>query len=296
MHAPAPATTSNDNPFRLGPLTIDPRAGEAAGPGGVVKLDPKVMGVLVMLAEKAGQVVLRTDLLDRLWPGVIVTDESLSRCIYELRRQLGQAAGDEQLKDAIETLPKRGYRLKGEVTPIAPEAVARPFWRRPVPVIAAVLAVVVAVFVGLWSLAPTGKPTSTMATSRSIAVLPFDDMSETKDQAYLADGIAEEILDKLNQSPDLRVIARTSSFSFRGSGLEHRGHRTQAEGLAHPGRQRPQVRRQRARDCAAHRNCRQLPPLVAVLSSAGSATCLRFRMRSPRPSHRHSGQRSSSMP
>ena len=219
MHAPAPATTSTETPFRLGPLTIDPRAGEAAGPGGVVKLDPKVMGVLVMLAEKAGQVVLRADLLDRLWPGVIVTDESLSRCIYELRRQLGQAAGDEQLKDAIETLPKRGYRLKLEVTAIEPIAVARPFWRRPAPVIAATLAVVVALFLGVWSLAPTGKPTSTRATTRSIAVLPFDDMSEKKDQAYLADGIAEEILDKLNQSPDLRVIARTSSFSFRGSGL-----------------------------------------------------------------------------
>ena len=48
----------------------------------------------------------------------------------------------------------------------------------------------------------------------SIAVLPFADMSETQDQAYLADGFAEEILDKLNQSTDLRVIARTSSFSI----------------------------------------------------------------------------------
>jgi TolB-like protein/tRNA A-37 threonylcarbamoyl transferase component Bud32/Flp pilus assembly protein TadD len=52
--------------------------------------------------------------------------------------------------------------------------------------------------------------------SASIAVLPFADLSDTQDQAYLADGIAEEILDKLDQNTDLRVIARTSSFVFRG--------------------------------------------------------------------------------
>src|SRR5688572_10382269 len=110
MH-PSPEPTTIANPeagFRLGPLRIDPKSGEARGPGGTEKLDPKVMGVLVLLAQNAGQVVLRANLLEHLWPGVIVGDEALSRCIYELRRQLGLAAGDDKLKDAIETLPKRG--------------------------------------------------------------------------------------------------------------------------------------------------------------------------------------------
>lgn len=220
MHVPAPATTSTETLFRLGPLTIDPRTGEAAGPGGVVKLDPKVMGVLVMLAQNAGHVVLRSDLLERLWPGVVVTDESLSRCIYELRRQLSQAAGDEQLKDAIETLPKRGYRLMGEVTPIPPEVVARPFWKRPVPISAAALTLVAAVVGGMWVLAPASKPTPTTALASSIVVLPFEDLSETHNQAYLADGFAEEILDRLHHSTDLRVIARTSAFALRGKNLD----------------------------------------------------------------------------
>ena len=173
-----------------------------------------------MLAQNAGHVVLRSDLLERLWPGVVVTDESLSRCIYELRRQLSQAAGDEQLKDAIETLPKRGYRLMGEVTPIPPEVVARPFWKRPVPISAAALTLVAAVVGGMWVLAPAGKPTPTTALASSIVVLPFEDLSETHDQAYLADGFAEEILDRLHHSTDLRVIARTSAFALRGKNLD----------------------------------------------------------------------------
>ena len=74
--------------FQLGELTIDPTAGEVSGAGGREKLDPKVMDVLVMLAQHAGQVVLREDLLARLWPNTVVTDDALSRCIYELRRQL----------------------------------------------------------------------------------------------------------------------------------------------------------------------------------------------------------------
>src|SRR5688572_33294929 len=107
--------------FRLDALTIDPPAGEVTGPGGRQKLDPKVMDVLLALARNAGQVVLREDLLSSLWANAVVTDESLSRCIYELRRQLSLAGGDERYKAMFETVPKRGYRLNDQVTPIAAE-------------------------------------------------------------------------------------------------------------------------------------------------------------------------------
>ena len=93
------------NGFRLGALKIEPSAGEAAGPGGTEKLDPKVMDVLVMLAERPGQVVLREDLLARIWPNVVVTDEALSRCIYELRRQLSLAAGGAKFGSSSRRFP-----------------------------------------------------------------------------------------------------------------------------------------------------------------------------------------------
>ena len=222
MHAPSAASANNhvESGFRLGELTVEPKAGEVAGPGGTEKLDPKVMGVLVMLADKAGHVVLRTDLLTHLWPNVVVTDEVLSRCIYELRRQLSLAAGDDRFKDAIETLPKRGYRLKVDVTPIAPVGSAVRSGRRRLLIIAATLPIVAAVLVALWKLGPPGEPAPGESATRSVAVLPFVDMSPGKDQAYLADGFSEEILNRLAQSRNLRVIARTSSFALRDPALD----------------------------------------------------------------------------
>ena len=216
----SPANKTLELGFDLGAVRIDPRSGAASGPGGAEKLDPKVMAVLVVLAERAGQVVAREVLISRIWPGVVVGDEVLSRCIYELRRHLVHAAGDEAFKDAIETLPKRGYRLKVEVTPFSPDGSVPP---APGPrsfLIATGFAVAAALLIGLWILVRPGQPTVTPARANSIAVLPFVDMSPGKDQAYLADGFAEEILNRLAQSKNLRVIARTSSFALRDPSLD----------------------------------------------------------------------------
>ncbi len=201
--------------FRLGELLIDPAAGEVTGPGGREYLDPKVMDVFVLLARHAGHVVPREELLARLWPNTVVTDDVLSRCIYELRRQLSQAGGDEQLKALIDTVPKRGYRLTGEIVPLEPPATgpAPRGWRRLAPVVAVTAAVVAFLWFTL-ARQPNDRPAAPASTP-SIAVLPFVDMSETQDQTYLSDGIAEEILNRLAQIPGLRVIARTSSFVFR---------------------------------------------------------------------------------
>ncbi len=115
--------------FSLEGLRVMPPTGEVAGPGGVAKLDPKVMAVLVLMAENAGQVMLRDDLVARLWPHAVVSDDALTRCFYELRRQLAHAGGSERYRELFETLPKRGYRLNGTVRPgVTPERRDR---RRP---------------------------------------------------------------------------------------------------------------------------------------------------------------------
>ncbi len=217
-----PSPRSLEQGFQIGALRIDPRNGEAVGPGGREKLDPKVMGVLLMLAQHAGQIVPREDLMARLWPNVIVTDEVLSRCIYELRRQLTQAGGSERYKEMIETLPKRGYRVAGEITSFSSPAGARPKWRLTAATIVAGTAILLAIFVSQRiDESPAKHPASPVATApNSIAVLPFVDMSAGKDQGYLADGISEEILNRLAKAENLRVIARTSSFSFRNRPLD----------------------------------------------------------------------------
>ena len=102
---------------------MDAQEGTVAGPGGSVRLEPKVMDVLRLLSRSAGRVVPRNELMDSVWPDVVVTEHTLSRCVYQLRHQLGKIA-DESDQPLIETLPKRGYRLLANIETISTHAPA----------------------------------------------------------------------------------------------------------------------------------------------------------------------------
>ena len=198
--------------FQLEALRVDTAAGEVTGPGGRENLDPKVMGVLVLLAQNAGRVVSREELRDRLWPNAVVTDDSLTRCIYELRRQLSHAGGHERFKAMLQTVPKRGYRLNATISPLAPELAPAPAKPAKWPYIAVAAAVVIAAIA--WFALDSRN-----VGGNSVAVLPFEDLSSDDDQGHFSDGVSEEIIDRLNRSRDLKVIARKSSFSFRDQAL-----------------------------------------------------------------------------
>ena len=194
--------------FRLETLTVNTVAGEVTGPGGREKLDPKVMNVLLQLAQQVGHVVSREELHARIWPHAIVTDDALTRCIYELRRQLSVAGGDDRFRTILETVPKRGYRLNAAILPLAPDPIRPLATRKKWQWLAAGAAIVIAAVAWI--------ALSTMSRSGlSVAVLPFDDLSSGQDQRHFSDGVSEEIIDRLNRSRDLTVIARKSSFSFR---------------------------------------------------------------------------------
>lgn len=94
--------------FRMGDWEVQPLNGNLMGPDGIVRIEPKVMDVLVVLASRADEVVERSVLLDEVWHGRAMSDEPLNRCIVELRRALGDSHSDPVY---IETIPKRGYRL-----------------------------------------------------------------------------------------------------------------------------------------------------------------------------------------
>ena len=213
-----PAISRSATAFQIADLKIDPTACEVVGPGGREQLDPKVMDVFAMLVSHAGQVVLREDLLARMWPNVVVTDEALSRCIYVLRGQLSRAGGSDRYRKMIETVPKRGYRLNAEVTTVSPEPGVGPpvLLNRRVWAVAGSIGLAIVLVVVALQLVDRSPviPTAT-ADTQSIAVLPFVDMSEAQDKRHYSDGIAEEILNRLAQVRNLRVISRTSSFSFR---------------------------------------------------------------------------------
>ena len=103
------------------------------------------------------------------------------------------------------------------------------------------------------------------AAEKSIAVLPFADMSAGKDQEYFADGLSEELLNLLAKLPELRVIGRTSSFQFKGKNEDLRVIGAEAQRRAHPGGQRAEVGREGAHHRAAHPGRRRFSPLVGDL-------------------------------
>jgi TolB-like protein/DNA-binding winged helix-turn-helix (wHTH) protein/Tfp pilus assembly protein PilF len=216
--------------FQLEGLLVTPLTGEISGPGGSTKLDPRVIDVLVLMAARPRQVVLREELVTKLWGHAVVTDDAVTRCFYELRRHLAQAGGSERYRDLIETVPKRGYRLNASVLPGLPVAfepaageppaagAPRRAWKAVTAVTALVIAIGGAVF--FWKSTDRAEAPARGAETHSIAVLPFLDLSEDQDQHYLSDGMTEEILNHLAQAANLRVIARTSSFALRDTKLD----------------------------------------------------------------------------
>lgn len=182
------------------------------------------MNLLQVLVDNAGKVVSRADLLNQVWGEHSGGDESLSRAISLLRRGFGQVRGGNQY---IETVPKRGYRLTAELS-IAPTATPNhPFaGSLRFPLLLATLIIAVIAYsqinrentISPLYTSPATQTDEVMRSSlalRSIAVLPFEDLSTNSDQQYFADGLAEEILNALVRFPELRVVGRKSSFSFR---------------------------------------------------------------------------------
>jgi len=98
----------SDDRLRLGPWTADRMTGRLEGPGATRPVEPKVMDLLFLLAAEPGKVVGREALHSALWPGVTVGDDSLARCVFKLRTALRDGP-DRSF--AVETIPKRGYRL-----------------------------------------------------------------------------------------------------------------------------------------------------------------------------------------
>jgi TolB-like protein/DNA-binding winged helix-turn-helix (wHTH) protein/Tfp pilus assembly protein PilF len=205
-------------------FTLDFERGALLGPEGETRLRPKSFEVLSYLVRNCGRLVSREELLEAIWGRAVVTEDSLTQCLVDIRRALG-AEG----RETIRTVPRRGYIFDPQGNPQASGAGATPAAGPRRAIIGPVLAVLVALLAGWWllvhdrpapELSPPRAASPAAEVPQSIAVLPFVDMSPEQDQEYFGDGISEEILNLLAQSPKLRVIARTSSFSLKGQPLD----------------------------------------------------------------------------
>ena len=226
--------------FQLGEWKVYPDQGLLVGVNVQTHLEPKVMEVLVYLAERQDQVVRRDDLINDVWRGTFVGDEVLSRAISLLRTSLGD---DRMTPSYIQTLPKVGYRLLMGVAALAvPGPEQEPdsglsFKINSVskPALAVAVAVIIILSIVFWSKSETlvdpRSPAAFATISEwfdflaeekegpegviSIAVLPFENLSENDDSTYFSEGLTDELTMTLSKVKGLKVVARRSSYSFK---------------------------------------------------------------------------------
>jgi len=177
--------------FRMGAWLVQPSLDAITRDGATVHLEPKVMEVLVCLAQHPGEPILKETLLKAVWPDTFVTNDVLTRSISELRRAFEDDARESTV---IQTIPKRGYRLLSPVTFVnGTIADADPR-------------------VEIWH---PHRNRGDAKTINSLVVLPFTNASGDPDAEYLSEGITEAIINHLSQLSKLRVVPRNTAFRYK---------------------------------------------------------------------------------
>ena len=169
---------------RPGPFRVDAKSESLFRGAEPVALGRRAVTLLRVLLERAGEPVSREALMEAAWPRLAIEDSNLSVQIAAVRRALAQQAGGA---DWIETLPRRGYRYVGPPIPIVNGVV-----RSPSPA----------------SAPPPERP--------SVAVLPFASPGGGAREERFTDGIVEDVITALSRFKSLFVIARNSSFEYKG--------------------------------------------------------------------------------
>src|SRR5215475_11995509 len=150
-----------------------------------IRLTPKATAVLKVLLMHAGEPVTKDDLFASVWGDTVVSDDALTTCIQELRKALADNVKQPRF---IETRHRRGYRFVATLSQIV-----------------------------AGNGAASSRPQQDVS---AIAVLPFADMSPARDQDYLCEGLADELIKVFTQISGLRVASRTASFRFRSTGTD----------------------------------------------------------------------------
>jgi transcriptional activator of cad operon len=227
--------------LRIGDWCVNPTSGQISRDGKSTRLEMRTMRLLVCLAEHPGEVVSIDDLLNEAWSGVVVSQDSVYQAVASLRRLLGD---DPKQPTYIETVPRFGYRMVATVSPWTDQSavqtsssriseneqstplthdVTAPGPRRRAGFVWAAAAALCLAVVGALLFAGkvrNGNPSTSSAVPhplKSIAVLPFHDLTEEMTQEPFADGMTVDLIDKLSKIPGLRVHAPMSPSSLKGT-------------------------------------------------------------------------------
>jgi TolB-like protein len=168
----------------FGPFVLDLGAGALSRHGAPAPISYRGLLLLTAFLRRPGENLSRSELMEAAWPGLAVEESNLSVQIASLRKLLGETP---EGTDWIATAPRFGYRFAGSVEPLAERAADEPEEAAP-----------------------------------SIAVLPFENLTQDIEQQHFADGLAEDIITRLSRLRWLFVSARNSSFTYRGKALDVR--------------------------------------------------------------------------
>ena len=188
--------------FRIGDCLIEPRQNRIVRRDTELHLEPRVMDVLVCLAQRAGEVVSRDTLSEQVWGNIVVTDQALTNCISELRHHLGDdRSANPATNRIIETIPKRGYRLTAPVQLARVESPGeKPPRSRRWRFAAGLLVLSVALLGFAWWWRSASAPGLT-----SVAVLRFENAAGDETLDFLGLALPDEIATQLTKSRDLAV-------------------------------------------------------------------------------------------
>jgi TolB-like protein/Tfp pilus assembly protein PilF len=175
--------------------TLDTERRELHRGADAVAITPQVFDLLDYLIRNRERVVSKDNLISTVWNGRIVSDAALTTRLNAARNAIGDSGEEQRL---IKTLPRKGFRFVGPVRETQRPAGAA-IGDSPVEL---------------------PKPALTLPDKPSIAVLPFENMSGDPEQEYFADGMVEEIITGLSRSRLLFVIARNSSFTYKGKAVD----------------------------------------------------------------------------
>ncbi len=176
-------------------FTLDPDRRELKGAEGIIHVEPQVFDLLLHLAQNTNRVISKDELIEHVWKGRIVSDAALNSRINFARRALGES-GEKQM--LIKTVPRRGFLFAAKVTTRTHDPATSPAKVET----------------------PIEPSKLTLPDKPSIAVMPFQNMSGDPEQEYFADGVVEDIIAALSRMRWLFVIARNSSFSFKGRAMD----------------------------------------------------------------------------
>jgi TolB-like protein/Tfp pilus assembly protein PilF len=182
---------SDRDTFVFGPFRLSAGRRELSAHGTPVQLGPRAFDLLLALVRRHGLVSTKDELMAEVWPGTVVEENNLQVQVSAIRKVLGEEPEGNRY---LLTVPGRGYRFVAQVERIngADDAQSQPV-----------------------STGRGGEPLP-LPDKPSIAVLPFTNMSGEPEQEYFADGMAEDIITALSRCSSIFVIARNSSFTYKG--------------------------------------------------------------------------------